>query len=439
VEGTSRQGGFGLRQVAALGVAVAVAAGAAAFTGPPAAAMDKSLRENVMEAVVFILAYDKKARGLTPIGSGSGSVIDPSGVILTNYHVVYDFEKAVPHYLLGVSFSHRPDWMKKPTPTCWADPEKAHVNAKMDLALIKCELDMDKRPIPATKKFPYLKMGVSKGIIPGDDVSIIGYPGIGGETINFTAGKIAGWLGPDGKAGEDWLKTDAIVAGGNSGGAAVDDDGKLIGIPTRIGDVEVRMGATVGQINYLRPVDIASKVKRDAEIARWDPMKDGPAKTPDDAKSSSGSGRTDGRSGASGKSGGDSGRDGDGDDDGDHGRGRGTDPGPRKADAGGVTIVGQLVAADTGKGIAGGMVLIIIPGVKVKTLTDATMGRVLYTKAISDGKGFWATDKPLERGASYGVIVLAKGYEPIMVDDGVAAGMKGPDRFDVGKVELARD
>jgi S1-C subfamily serine protease len=443
---------------------VTMAVAMAAFSGPPASAMDKGLREGVMEAVVFIMAFEPKGSHTIPVSSGSGSVIDPSGIILTNYHVIYDLATDRPHYLVRVDFTKRGAWDKRPTPTCIADPDNAFIDKRNDLALIKCETDADMsapRPIPAGKKFPYLKMGTSGGIVPGDDVSIIGYPGIGGETINFTAGKIAGWLGPDGKAGKEWLKTDAIIAGGNSGGAALDDDGKLIGIPTRIGDLEMRGGATIGQINYLRPVDFASTLRGASLTKKWDPLKDGSAAI---------ASKTSGKSDKSGRYGDDGGGGGGGGGGSGHSAGKrdpaykgidvypddgvgpsddgaddapGPRPGPGKGPApshgdDGVTVVGRLMASDTGKPVGGGIVLFIMPGVRVKGLTDSTLPRSVYTKAIADGKGYFETERPLARGASYGVVVLAKGFEPVAVDDGVSIG-DGPDRFDVGNVELARD
>ena len=45
-----------------------------------------------------------------------------------------------------------------------------------------------------------------------------------------------------------------MFAGGNSGGAAIDDKGHLVGVPTRIGDIEKRGQYQIGQVNYLRPI-----------------------------------------------------------------------------------------------------------------------------------------------------------------------------------------
>ncbi len=127
---------------------------------------------------------------------------------------------------------------------------------------------------------PFVPLGDSDKLELGDVVSIFGYPGIGGETVTFTSGSVAGFTSESGVQGNRaWIKTDAVIAGGNSGGTAVDDDGKLVGIPTqaaagagitpvdarpvvdtnRDGRVDQRDTpmAIGGFINGLRPVNLA--------------------------------------------------------------------------------------------------------------------------------------------------------------------------------------
>jgi len=77
----------------------------------------------------------------------------------------------------------------------------------------------------------------------------LGYPGIGGETITFTEGAVSGFTSERAVEGRAWIKTDATIAGGNSGGMAVNAAGELIGIPTR-----ASAGETDGDIVDCRPV-----------------------------------------------------------------------------------------------------------------------------------------------------------------------------------------
>jgi hypothetical protein len=80
---------------------------------------------------------------------------------------------------------------------------------------------------------PYVELGDSDQIEIGTKLRILGYPGIGGETITFTEGAVSGFTQERGVEGRAWIKTDATIAGGNSGGMAVNPSGKLIGVPTR--------------------------------------------------------------------------------------------------------------------------------------------------------------------------------------------------------------
>src|SRR5690606_14129294 len=52
-----------------------------------------------------------------------------------------------------------------------------------------------------------------------------------------------------------WIKTDATLGGGISGGTTINEYGYLIGVPTQVGETENREGfGTVGQINHVRPI-----------------------------------------------------------------------------------------------------------------------------------------------------------------------------------------
>ena len=86
-------------------------------------------------------------------------------------------------------------------------------------------------------------MGDSDVLDVGDELNIFGYPGIGGDTVTFTARRgqrlYSATRAVEGRA---WIKTDATIAGGNSGGTAVDEIGRLVGVPTEMGagDADLR-------------------------------------------------------------------------------------------------------------------------------------------------------------------------------------------------------
>ena len=62
-----------------------------------------------------------------------------------------------------------------------------------------------------------------------DPVTAVGYPGIGAGTLTQTRGIVSGTITWNGAT---YIKSDTLIAGGNSGGALLGENKKLIGIPT---------------------------------------------------------------------------------------------------------------------------------------------------------------------------------------------------------------
>lgn len=269
-----------------------------------ALALSRTLNQKVMKAVVQIFAATQDRKGnLTPLWSGSGTIVSADGLILTNCHVAnpaamwgsdYDYD------VLIVALTTKSD--DPPTPTFIA--EVAQYDPQLDLAVIRLTGYLDGSKFDATKlNLPFLEVGDSDELEIGDTVTIFGYPGIGGETITLTSGNVSGFSKESGVSGRAWIKTDATIAGGNSGGTAVNDNGILIGVPTQGGsggegdivdcrqiadtngdgridekDVCVPMG---GFINALRPVNLAMSMIQAASRGIVAPP---PIDKPDDPK-----------------------------------------------------------------------------------------------------------------------------------------------------------
>ena len=139
---------------------------------------------------------------------GSGFIIDPSGVIVTNKHVI---DGAVD---IKVIFS---DGDRAPA-------KLLAVAAMVDLAVVKVDV---KRPLPA------LEWGDSEGLHVGDAVLAIGNPlGLG---LSVSAGIISA-LNRDieDTPFDNYIQTDAAINHGNSGGPMVDRDGKVVGVDTAL-------------------------------------------------------------------------------------------------------------------------------------------------------------------------------------------------------------
>ena len=197
------------------------------------ASPNRAVTDKVMHCVVQVVALQRAFLGnLSPVWTGSGTLVHSSGLVLTNCHVANPRAmgmSAPAADMLGIAITQRSD--EAPALTYIA---KVAVQApEMDLAVLKIVSGLDGKAVTGLN-LPALELGDSDELELGDQVCIFGYPGIGGETVTFTTGAVAGFSKESGiSAKRAWIKTDATIAGGNSGGTAVNLDGELIGIPTQ--------------------------------------------------------------------------------------------------------------------------------------------------------------------------------------------------------------
>jgi serine protease Do len=139
---------------------------------------------------------------------GSGFVVDPSGIVITNNHVIGDAND------ISVVFS---DGSKLKAEIIGKDP-------KIDLAVLRVKPD---KPLKA------VKFGDSDKLRPGDWVIAIGNPfGLGGSV---TAGIVSA-RGRNIESGpyDNYIQTDASINKGNSGGPLFNMNGEVVGINTAI-------------------------------------------------------------------------------------------------------------------------------------------------------------------------------------------------------------
>src|SRR5215217_1085944 len=161
---------------------------------------------------------------------GSGFVIDPSGIVVTNNHVIGDAND------ISVIF---PDGTR-------LKAEIVGKDSKVDLAVLKVKSD---KPLKA------VKFGDSDSIRAGDWVMAIGNPfGLGGSV---TAGIISA-RGRNIESGpyDNYIQTDASINKGNSGGPLFNMNGEVIGINTAILSPT---GGSVG-IGFAVPASTAAPV-----------------------------------------------------------------------------------------------------------------------------------------------------------------------------------
>lgn len=169
---------------------------------------------------------------------GSGVIVDASGLILTNNHVINAADKI--QVLLN-------DGRYTSAELVGVDPEN-------DLAVLKITLE---NLLPIT-------LGQPNNARVGDVVLAIGNPfGVGQSVSQGIVSALGRWgLGINSR--ENFIQTDAAINPGNSGGALIDARGNLIGINTAILD---ETGAASVGISFAVPADIAmNSLKQIAEF-----------------------------------------------------------------------------------------------------------------------------------------------------------------------------
>jgi putative serine protease PepD len=168
-------------------------------------------------------------------GSGSGSILDQDGNILTNYHVIENAQK------VSVSLGGQKDYSAR---VIGGDPDT-------DLAVIRL-VEKPREPLTV------IPLGDSDKLVVGQKVLAIGNPF--GLDRTLTTGVISGLQRPirarNGRPIEGAIQTDASINPGNSGGPLLDSHGRLIGINSQILSPT---GASAG-VGFAVPVNIAKRI-----------------------------------------------------------------------------------------------------------------------------------------------------------------------------------
>jgi serine protease Do len=167
----------------------------------------------------------------TPVrGQGSGFIVSPDGVILTNAHVVRDASEVT------VKLTDRREFRAK---VLGAD-------TKTDVAVLKID----------ARNLPTVPLGSARDLRVGEWVLAIGSP------FGFENSVTAGVVSAKGRSLPDdslvpFIQTDVAVNPGNSGGPLFNSRGEVIGINAQIYS---RSGGYQG-LSFAIPIDLASKVK----------------------------------------------------------------------------------------------------------------------------------------------------------------------------------
>jgi serine protease Do len=172
-------------------------------------------------------------------GSGSGFIIDPAGLILTNYHVVENADR------LTVTLADGRTYVGS----------VVGVDPAIDVALIK---------VPAREPLPSMAFGDSDGLRVGQWVCAIGNP------LNYVHSVTVGVVSFLGRKIFDasldaFIQTDAAISFGNSGGPLLDAGGRVVGITTAISAQASNIGFAI-PINQV--VAVLPQLKEHGRVSR---------------------------------------------------------------------------------------------------------------------------------------------------------------------------
>jgi len=143
---------------------------------------------------------------------GSGVIVNESGLIVTNTHVVKSSGEAEVRVVLADRREFKADIVQQ--------------DEKTDIALIKIR--------GAGAKFPFIRFADSDAVEVGDLVLAIGNPFGVGQTVTSGIVSALARTGVSRSDAQVFIQTDAAINPGNSGGALVDMEGRLVGINTAI-------------------------------------------------------------------------------------------------------------------------------------------------------------------------------------------------------------
>jgi S1-C subfamily serine protease len=230
----------------------------------------KARVRNAVPAVGLVMAEIGDGRKLAY--RGSAVVVRSDGIVVTNHHVIYDREAEKIYE--GLYFRLRGE-IENAASSASYRLEVVALDRPRDLALLRVIEADGKKSARAKLNLASLELGDEKKLELLDDLVVIGFPEKGGASATLSVGVVEGI---DLKGG--WIKTNARLLHGNSGGAAVNSEGKLIGIATKVISDETESNVTLGMIGYLRSVDLVRQMVEKLQEAGRDKEKSpSPART----------------------------------------------------------------------------------------------------------------------------------------------------------------
>ncbi len=335
------------------------------------------------DSTVMVLVADVVDGELRAVGGGSGVVVGRDGSILTSYHVLVRGDgRKHDVFVIG-----RPEAKgQPPVLVCAGRPDRSKLQPEVDLALIKCDADLDGRPRPADAAArPWVAVPISRAgdPSPGTPLWVIGYPDVGGGSITIVQGAVTGYTSAGGTLGKDLIKTDAAISFGNSGGPVLDAKGELLGIASlsRVTTTIDGNSVDTSKSGLVRPAAAAGAL---VAIARtgWTP-----------------------RAGYTSVD---------------------LAPTSIEPEAEGVTVSTRVVDQANDQPVPGALVMVLRAGVDGRSVDVNRLDDVVIAWGRADADGGVYLRQPVPAPGRYTVLVNADGYTPLVADQALVLPADAP-------------
>lgn len=360
--------------------------------------------------------------------SGSGTIVDANGRILTNAHNVLDNPAAAEPKPVWVVVGETTDFKSYPNPVFIG--RTVTVDPQVDLAIVEPALELDGTEIdPDDVQMRPMEMNTDADAVqPAQEMQVLGYPSAGRETITYIPVTVVGFdideANRELEAG--FIKYNPGSGPGMSGGSLANADGVLVGVHTQGSQSEIRCGdanndgtvdtatecgAMGGEVGFARPIPegydlLLARAGSSQTATEPTPPEEGPVPPAEEPTVVTEPPPA-------------------------------TDPSNQTEPAQGEAIItGQVISADTAEPIEGALFLVLQPGIKVTSYLHGGKRADVFSFAYSDGQGNFQLPKPVVRGEKYGVYVSAPGYETVGKDGRELATADDPETVEQPLIKM---
>ncbi len=193
-------------------------------------AQPTAVLERIRKATVYLMQVQLEGDLPVITCTGSGTLVNRSGLILTNAHFVLP-NTICPGEALFVAFTLQSN--QAPVPRFRA--EIVQLDESLDLALLRITRQLDGRLLePGSLSLPFVEPGDSAALNLDDTLTVVGFPDVADDPVTLRQGTIVGFTQEPGGRNPYWIHLHGDFPGTLTGGGAYNQSGQLVGIPTTV-------------------------------------------------------------------------------------------------------------------------------------------------------------------------------------------------------------